>query len=202
MDKKNTNEYKLTQFSHGAGWACKLSQSDLSQVLGNLNVNFPEGTIGFDTSQDCAVYPINGDTLILQSVDFFTPIVDDPFIFGQIAAANSLSDIYAMGGKPIYALNIAEFPSEDIPLSILSDIMKGGLNITNKAQIPILGGHTIKDKVPKYGLVVTGEVNKKNLTLNSKAKAGDVLIITKPIAGPKAIAANKLTNFIYNLDSS
>jgi len=170
-------------------------------VLGNLNVNFPKGTIGFDSSEDCAVYPINEDTLILQSVDFFTPIVDDPFTFGQIAATNSLSDIYAMGGKPIYALNIAEFPSDEIPLSVLSEIMEGGLNIANKAQIPILGGHTIKDKVPKYGLVVTGEVNKKNLTLNSKAKAGDVLILTKPIGTgiiSTALKNNEAPEFIVN----
>jgi selenide,water dikinase len=114
-------------------------------------------------------------------VDFFTPIVDDPYTFGQIAAANSLSDIYAMGGKPLHALNIAEFPVDDLPLDILTKIMQGGLEITKKAGIPILGGHTIKDPVPKYGLVVTGSVEKKHLTLNSTAKAGDVLILTKPL---------------------
>jgi selenide,water dikinase len=114
-------------------------------------------------------------------VDFFTPIVDDPYTFGQIAAANSLSDIYAMGGMPLHALNIAEFPSDDLPLEILTEIMQGGLEITKQANIPILGGHTIKDPVPKYGLVVTGRVKKKNLTLNSTAKAGDVLILTKPL---------------------
>ena len=114
-------------------------------------------------------------------MDFFTPIVDDPYTFGQIAAANSLSDIYAMGGKPLHALNIAEFPVDDLPLDILTKIMQGGLEITKKAGIPILGGHTIKDPVPKYGLVVTGSVEKKHLTLNSTAKAGDVLILTKPL---------------------
>jgi selenide,water dikinase len=146
-----------------------------------MNVELPEDTIGFESSEDCAVFPLDEDNLLLQSVDFFTPIVDDPFIFGQIAAANSLSDIYAMGGTPINALNIAEFPSEDLPLEILSQIMDGGLDIANKAGIPILGGHTIKDSVPKYGLVVTGRIEKKNLTLNSTAKAGDVLILTKPL---------------------
>jgi selenide,water dikinase len=142
-------------------------------------------------------------------VDFFTPIVDDPYTFGQIAAANSLSDIYAMGGMPLHALNIAEFPSDDLPLEILTEIMQGGLEITKQANIPILGGHTIKDPVPKYGLVVTGRVEKENLTLNSTAKAGDVLILTKPLGSgiiataikkdkaPKSImeeAVNVMTN--------
>ena len=131
---------------------------------------------------------------LLQSVDFFTPIVDDPYTFGQIAAANSLSDIYAMGGMPLHALNIAEFPSDDLPLEILTEIIQGGLEITKQANIPILGGHTIKDPVPKYGLVVTGRVKKENLTLNSTAKAGDVLILTKPLGSgiiATAIKKNK-----------
>ena len=150
-------------------------------MLGNLKVDLPEDTIGFESSEDCAVFPLDENHYLIQSVDFFTPIVDDPYIFGQIAAANSLSDIYAMGGMPLHALNIAEFPSDDLPLEILTEIMQGGLEITKQANIPILGGHTIKDPVPKYGLVVTGRVKKKNLTLNSTAKAGDVLILTKPL---------------------
>ena len=149
--------------------------------MSKLKVDLPENTIGFESSEDCAVVPIDDDNYLLQSVDFFTPIVDNPYTFGQIAAANSLSDIYAMGGMPQHALNIAEFPSDDLPLDILTKIMQGGLEITKKAGIPILGGHTIKDPVPKYGLVVTGSVEKKHLTLNSTAKAGDVLILTKPL---------------------
>jgi selenide,water dikinase len=146
-----------------------------------LKVDLPDETIGFESSEDCAVFPLDEDHYLIQSVDFFTPIVDDPYTFGQIAAANSLSDIYAMGGMPLHALNIAEFPSDDLPLEILTKIMQGGLEITKQANIPILGGHTIKDPVPKYGLVVTGRVKKKNITLNSTAKAGDVLILTKPL---------------------
>ena len=146
-----------------------------------MKIDLPNNTIGFEASEDCAVFPLDEDNFLIQSVDFFTPIVDDPFIFGQIAATNSLSDIYAMGGKPLYALNIAEFPSEDLPLEILSLIMDGGFDVAKKAGIPILGGHTIKDSVPKYGLVVTGKVEKNNLSLNSTAEAGDVLILTKPI---------------------
>ena len=178
-------------------------------MLGNLKVNLPKNTIGFESSEDCAVSPLDENHFLIQSVDFFTPIVDDPYTFGQIAAANSLSDIYAMGGMPLHALNIAEFPSDDLPLEILTEIMQGGLEITKQAQIPILGGHTIKDPVPKYGLVVTGRVEKENLTLNSTAKAGDVLILTKPLGSgiiataikkdkaPKSImeeAVNVMTN--------
>jgi len=146
-----------------------------------LKVDLPEETIGFESSEDCAVFPLDENHYLIQSVDFFTPIVDDPYTFGQIAAANSLSDIYAMGGMPLHALNIAEFPSDDLPLEILTKIMQGGLEITKQANIPILGGHTIKDPVPKYGLVVTGRLEKKNLTLNSTAMAGDVLVLTKPL---------------------
>ncbi len=166
-----------------------------------MKVELPDNTIGFESSEDCAVFPLDEGSLLLHSVDFFTPIVDDPFIFGQIAATNSLSDIYAMGGKPLNALNIVEFPSDDLPLSILSQIMDGGLDMANKAGIPILGGHTIKDPVPKYGLVVTGRVEKENLTLNSTAKAGDVLILTKPLGLgiiSTAIKKDKAPDFIVD----
>ena len=181
-------------------------------MLGNLKVDLPENTIGFESSEDCAVFPLDENHFLIQSVDFFTPIVDDPYTFGQIAAANSLSDIYAMGGMPLHALNIAEFPSDDLPLEILTEIMQGGLEITKQANIPILGGHTIKDPVPKYGLVVTGRVEKENLTLNSTAKAGDVLILTKPLGSgiiataikkdkaPKSIMEEAI-NVMTNLNS-
>ena len=164
-----------------------------------MKVALPKNTIGFESSEDCAVFPLDEDHFLIQSVDFFTPIVDDPFTFGQIAATNSLSDIYAMGGEPLYALNIAEFPSDDLPLDILSQIMEGGLDVAIKVGIPILGGHTLKDSVPKYGLVVTGRVEKNNLTLNSTAKAGDVLILTKPLGlgiVSTAIKKNEAPSFI------
>ena len=146
-----------------------------------MKIDLPKNAIGFATSEDCAVFPLDDNHFLLQSVDFFPPIVDDPYLFGQIAATNSLSDIYAMGGMPLHALNIAEFPSEDLPLEILSRILEGGLDTVIKAGIPILGGHTVKDPIPKYGLVVTGKVKKKDLALNSTAKIGDALILTKPL---------------------
>jgi len=135
--------------------------------------------IDYESFDDAAAYALNNET-ILQTVDFFTPIVNDPYDFGRIAASNSLSDIYAMGGKPLFALNIVAFPSDDLPLEVLADILKGGSDVTSEAGIPILGGHSIKDKEPKYGLVVTGTPIKKPM-LNSTAKSGDFIVLTKPL---------------------
>ena len=124
---------------------------------------------------------MDGDKFIVQSVDFFTPIVDDPYQFGQIAAANALSDIYAMGAKPLFALNIVGFPIDELSKDILSAILKGGSDKAEEAGIPIVGGHSIDDKEPKYGLVVSGEVQKSKLIKNSEAKEGDTLVLTKPL---------------------
>ena len=135
--------------------------------------------IDYKSFDDAAAYTLNSET-ILQTVDFFTPIVDDPYDFGRIAAANSLSDIYAMGGKPLFALNIVAFPSDDLSLDVLSEILRGGADVASDAGIPILGGHSIKDKEPKYGLVVTGTPY-KNPIKNSTAKPGDILVLTKPL---------------------
>ena len=193
------NNIKLTQLSSGAGWACKIGQEDLAEVLKNLNINEKD----FD---DCSIYDIDSKRAIIQSVDFFTPIVDDPYEFGQIAAANSLSDIYAMGAKPLFALNIAGFPSKDLDLSILSRILEGGQDIASKAKINILGGHTIKDKEPKYGLVVTGIADKKKIIRNNNAKPNDDLVLTKPIGTgiiATAIKKNLLekNSFIQTIDA-
>jgi len=124
---------------------------------------------------------LNNDKTLLQTVDFFTPIVDDPYMFGQISAANSLSDIYAMGGKPLFALNIVAFPIQKLSQTILSQIMQGGADKANEAGIPIVGGHSIDDNEPKYGLVVTGEVSNAFIWKNQGAKEGDALVLTKPI---------------------
>ena len=175
---------KLTSYSSGAGWACKINPKDLGEILEKLSETEPllnKNIKGYQTSDDCSIYPIDGDNLLIQSVDFFTPIVDDPYDFGRIAAANSFSDIYAMGGKPIFALNITCFPTDDLPLEVLHKILKGGQDIANEAGAPILGGHSIKDKEPKYGLVVTGLVKKEHLVRNDNAQIGDYLILTKPI---------------------
>ena len=135
----------------------------------------------YTSTDDAAVVRLNDGKILLQTVDFFTPIIDDPYTFGQISAANSLSDIYAMGGIPLFALNIVAFPIQKLSHTILSEIMQGGADKADEAGIPIVGGHSIDDNEPKYGLVVTGEVSEKNIWVNTGAKPGDSLILTKPI---------------------
>ena len=135
---------------------------------------------------------LDNGNIIIQTVDFFTPIVDNPYQFGQIAAANALSDIYAMGGKPLFALNIVGFPINDLPKSILTEILQGGADKADEAGIPIVGGHSVDDREPKYGLVVTGEIDEMNMWKNSGAKIDDILILTKPLGtGVVATAIKK-----------
>ena len=137
--------------------------------------------MGFQGADDAAVVRLNDGNLVVQTVDFFTPVVDSPYDFGQIAAANSLSDIYAMGAKPLFALNITGFPMNSLPKSILTEILQGGADKASEAGIPIVGGHSIDDKEPKYGLVVTGEVQESEMWKNSGARPGDSLVLTKPL---------------------
>lgn len=137
--------------------------------------------MGFEGHDDAAVVRLDGNTAIVQTVDFFTPIVDDPYDFGRIAAANALSDIYAMGGEPLFALNIAAFPAEGLSTDVMVQILKGGMDKAREAGVSIVGGHTIDDREPKYGLVVTGRVDLDNLIRHSTARPGDVLILTKPL---------------------
>lgn len=136
--------------------------------------------VGIDTSDDAAVYKINDETAIIETLDFFTPVVDDPYRFGQIAAANSLSDIYAMGGTPVFALNIVCFPTCQ-PIEILGEIIRGGADKVREAGASIVGGHSINDKEPKYGLSVTGLVHPSKILSNAAAREGDLLIVTKPL---------------------
>ena len=138
--------------------------------MSKLKQNNLNESKGFENFDDCAIFKINEKQSIIQTVDFFTPIVDDPYLFGQIAAANSLSDIYAMGGQPLFALNITAFPSDKLNLNILSKILLGGQDKCLEANIPILGGHSIKDDIPKYGLAVSGIIENKKIITNSNAK--------------------------------
>jgi cysteine desulfurase len=180
--RTDASEVKLTAYTHGLGCACKLRPQLLEDVLRKMprpaDVNIIVGT---DTSDDAAVYRVNESTAIVQTVDFFTPVVDDPFQFGAVAAANSLSDIYAMGGRPLFALNIVGFPSNRLPMSVLEDILKGAQSVAEEAGISIIGGHTVDDTEPKYGLAVTGVIDPKSIITNRNAQPGDVLILTKPI---------------------
>ena len=152
--------------------------------------------LGFEGADDAAAIKINDGKLLVQTVDFFTPVVDSPYDFGQISAANSLSDIYAMGADPLFALNIAGFPIKDLPKSMLTEILQGGADKANEAGIPIVGGHSIDDKEPKYGLVVTGEIHETEMWKNSGAQPGDYVVLTKPLGtGVIATAIKKGKSF-------
>ncbi len=173
---------KLTSFTQGLGCACKLRPQELEKILKEIPVA-QDVNILIDTknSDDAAVYKINHDTALVQTLDFFTPIVNNPYDFGAIAAANALSDIYAMGAKPIFALNIVGFPSNRLPIEVLQQILKGAHDKANEAGISIIGGHTIDDPEPKYGMVVSGIVHPDKILSNANAKEGDAIILTKPI---------------------
>lgn len=175
-------EIRLTQYTHGLGCACKMRPQLLEKVLESMPSPADENVlVGTDTADDAAVYRIDESTAIVQTVDFFTPIVDDPYEFGAIAAANSLSDIYAMGGRPVFALTVVGFPSGRLPLGVLQSILKGAHDKAGEAGIAIIGGHTVEDTEPKFGLAVTGVVNPEAVLTNRGAKPGDALVLTKPI---------------------
>ena len=175
------NEIKLTKLSKCAGCGAKVGAGTLAQLLGDLPVREdPNLLVGYDRSDDAAVYRISPGTAIVQTVDFFPPIVDDPFLFGQIAATNALSDVYAMGGEPKLALNLLCVP-ESMPKEAVQQILAGGYDKVYEAGAIIAGGHSIFDDVPKYGLSVTGLVHPDRVLKNCGAKAGDVLLLTKPL---------------------
>ncbi|USB31621.1 selenide, water dikinase SelD [Paenibacillus sp. YPG26] len=174
---------KLTSLSSKGGCGCKIGPADLMQVLRTLPAAEPNPNllVGTDTSDDAGVYRLTDDLALVQTLDFFTPIVDDPYSFGQIAAANALSDIYAMGGKPLTVLNIVAFPISVLDKSILADILRGAGDKVKEAGATLVGGHSIDDKEPKFGLSVTGTVHPDKVRTNAGARAGDKLILTKPI---------------------
>jgi len=180
-----TETTRLTSYSHGAGCACKLSPDDLRTVLGLVRgldtTGDPNLLVGLDTSDDAAVYRVRPDLAVVVTADFFTPIVDDPYDFGRIAAANALSDVYAMGGTPIVALNLVAWPREGLPFEILAHVLDGGAQVVRSAGALIGGGHSIDDAEPKYGLAVVGTVDPGHVLENSTARPGDALILTKPI---------------------
>jgi cysteine desulfurase len=176
------SEVKLTHFTHGLGCACKLRPHDLEEILKQLPViNDPNVLIGPSDSDDAAVYKLNDEMAIVQTVDCFTPVVDDPYNFGAIAAANAISDIYAMGAKPLFALNIVGFPTGRLPGEVLLQILRGAADKAKEAGVLILGGHSIEDTEPKFGMAVTGIVHPDKVLTNAGAKHGDSLILTKPI---------------------
>src|SRR5437868_9830910 len=174
---------RLTEFSHGGGCGCKIAPAILSDILSSTPIRgLPkELLVGTETSADAAVYRLNDEQAIVATTDFFTPIVDDPHDFGRIAATNAISDIYAMGGKPIFALALVGMPLEKLPVSVIRAIIAGGEAVCALAGIPIAGGHSIDTLEPIYGLVALGLVHPKKVKRNSSAKAGDALILGKPL---------------------
>ena len=174
---------KLTSLSHKGGCGCKIGPADLMQVLRQLPQNepHPDLLVGLETSDDAGVYRLNDEMALVQTVDFFTPIVDDPYDFGQVAAANALSDVYAMGGKPLTVLNIVAFPISTLDKSILANILRGAADKVREAGATLVGGHSIDDPEPKFGLAVTGIVHPDQVKKNAGAHPGDSLILTKPI---------------------
>lgn len=199
---------KLTEFSPGAGCGCKISPSDLELILKTEKKSFIDYNliVGNETNDDAAIYDIGNEQCIISTTDFFTPIVDDAYDFGRIAATNAISDIYAMGGKPIMAIAILGWPLEKLPAEIASQVIEGAREICSKAQISLAGGHSIDIHDPIFGLAVTGIINKLNIKQNSTAQIDCKLYITKPLgigilttAEKKSILKQEHKNIIIDL---
>jgi selenide,water dikinase len=174
---------RLTSLAHGGGCGCKLAPGVLEQIIANTAKGFVprELLVGIETSDDAAVYQINDEQAIVATTDFFMPVVDDPFDFGAIAATNAISDVYAMGAAPLFALAIVGMPVDKLPVETIRRILDGGESVCRKAGIPLAGGHSIDSVEPIYGLVAIGLVNPKHVKRNAEARAGDVLVLGKPL---------------------
>ena len=181
-EEEAAEDVPLTRFVENAGCASKISQDDLKKALSGLPHIFDSNVlVSSETCDDAGIYKLDDERALVQSVDVFTPVVDDPYLFGQIAAANSVSDIYAMGGRPLTALSIIGFPVDRVSHRVMNKMMQGGIDKLREAGTVVLGGHSIKNKDIMFGFAVTGLVNPKRIITNDKAKPGDVLILTKPL---------------------
>ncbi len=173
---------RLTRLCAGGGCASKIGAASLAEVLRHLpRPSDPNVLIGIATSDDAGVYRLSNELALVQTIDFFSPIVDDPFDFGRIAAANAVSDIYAMGATPLTALNVVAYPLESLGPEVLTKVLAGGAAIAQEAGISIIGGHSVEDDEPKYGMAVTGTVHPDHIVSNAAARPGDLLFLTKPI---------------------
>jgi selenide,water dikinase len=174
---------RLTEFSHGGGCGCKIAPGVLQEILAAspLAALPPQLMVGTETADDAAVYRLNDTQALVATTDFFTPIVDDPYAFGRIAATNALSDVYAMGGRPILALAVVGMPLDKLPVSVIRRILEGGASVCAEAGVPIAGGHSIDTLEPIYGLAALGLVHPDRVKRNSTARAGDVLVLGKPL---------------------
>jgi selenide, water dikinase len=183
---------KLTSLSHGAGCACKVPAALLAPLVQALpQPSDPNLLVGMATSDDAGVYRLSDDLALVQTADFFTPIVDDPYDFGRIAATNALSDVYAMGGRPVSALNLVAWSIEELGSEMLAEVLRGGNDVVLAAGAVIVGGHTIDDHEPKYGLAVTGVVDPRKVITNAGGRIGDALVLTKPLGSGAVTTALK-----------
>jgi selenide,water dikinase len=178
-----SEQIKLMQFSHGAGCGCKIAPNVLNEILQSNEKAYPSENllVGNESRDDAAVFDLGNGTAVISTTDFFMPVVDDPYDFGRIAAANAISDIYAMGGKPLMAIAILGWPVEKIAVEHAQKVISGGRTICSEAGIPLAGGHSIDSPEPIFGLAVTGLVSLENLKRNNTAKEGDLLFLTKPL---------------------
>ena len=177
-----TIAYRLTQYAHGGGCACKIPAGELEDVVRDLvGHTSPDLLVGLDDGDDAAVVRIDDRTAVVATADFFTPVVDDPYDWGRIAAANALSDVYAMGGRPIVAVNLVGWPRDVLPKELLREVLRGGYDVAREAGCHVAGGHSIDDPEPKYGMAVTGIADPNRLLRNDSARAGLPLTLTKPI---------------------
>ncbi|RJN31458.1 selenide, water dikinase SelD [Nesterenkonia natronophila] len=173
---------RLTTYAHGGGCACKIPPGELEKVLAGLPAQLSDDVlVGLDGGDDAAAVRLNDHLAVLSTADFFTPVVDDAYDWGRIAAANALSDIYAMGGTPTIAINLVGWPRDILPLELLTEVLRGGQAVAQQAGCPLIGGHTVDDPEPKYGLAVTGTVHSDKLLRNDAAEPGLPLTLTKPI---------------------
>ncbi len=173
---------RLTTMAHGGGCASKIPPGELEQVVSSLSgQEYAQVIVGLEDGDDAAAVRIDGDTAVLSTADFFTPVVDAPFDWGRIAAANALSDIYAMGGEPVVAINLVGWPREVLPYELLQEVLAGGLAVAQQAGVPVIGGHSVDDPEPKYGMAVTGTAHPEHLLRNDAAEAGLPITLTKPL---------------------
>lgn len=174
--------YRLTQYAHGGGCACKIPPGELEDVLRGLaGDSSPDLLVGLDDGDDAAVVRLDGATAVVLTADFFTPVVDDAYDFGRIAAANALSDVYAMGGRPIVAVNLVGWPRDVLPTELLGEVLRGGVDVARQARCHVAGGHSIDDPEPKYGMAVTGVADPQRLMRNDAARPGLPLSLSKPL---------------------
>ena len=174
--------YRLTQYASGGGCACKIPPGELEEVVRGLTGHTsPDLLVGLDDGDDAAVVRVDDRTAVVATADFFTPVVDSAYDWGRIAAANALSDVYAMGGRPVVAVNLVGWPRATLPIELLTEVLRGGLDVAREAACPVAGGHSIDDPEPKYGMAVTGLVDPQRLLRNDTARAGLPLTLTKPL---------------------